>query len=162
MKATHTDLTKLISNPVQYYVPIFQRKYSWERKNCIKLLSDIIRVAKDESRPCHFIGSIIYLAKNDSQHASAIKEYLIIDGQQRLTTLSILLLALSDYTRKMITDKEEYSKAATNIDKINSIYLQNMHELGDLCYKIKLNEDDFYAYKRLLQNRNKPMILSTV
>jgi uncharacterized protein with ParB-like and HNH nuclease domain len=94
VKAIDTFLTKFIGSEAQYYVPIYQRKYSWKKDQCLKLLEDIVKVAKDSTRPCHFIGSVIYLAKDDSQHAAAIKEYLVIDGQQRLTTLSLLLLAL--------------------------------------------------------------------
>ena len=156
MKAIHTELTKFLATEAQYYVPIYQRKYSWKRENCIKLLSDIIKVSKDTSRPCHFIGSVIYLAKEDSQHATAIKEYLVIDGQQRLTTLSILLLALSDYTRNTISDDTEYVKMATCFDKISRKYLINEDEVEDMYYKIRLNDEDFNAYKRLIQNRNKP------
>ena len=113
MKAVHNEFTKLLAAEAQFCVPIYQRKYSWKKKNCVKLLSDIIQASKDTKRPCHFIGSVIYMASDDSQHASALKEYLVIDGQQRLTTLSILLLALSDYTKRKIPDAVEYGKAVT-------------------------------------------------
>lgn len=156
MKAVNNEFTKLLAAEAQFCVPIYQRKYSWKKKNCIKLLSDIIKVSKDTKRPWHFIGSVIYLAKDDSQHASAVKEYLVIDGQQRLTTLSILLLALSDYTKREITDAAEYAKAATNYDKISRRYLINEDETGDIFYKVRLNEEDFYAYKKLLDKREKP------
>lgn len=86
MKAIDTELTKFLGAEAQYYVPIYQRKYSWKKDNCLKLIDDILKVAKDNERPCHFIGSVIYLAKQDAMHASAVKEYLVIDGQQRLTT----------------------------------------------------------------------------
>ncbi|MDL2273930.1 DUF262 domain-containing protein [Oscillospiraceae bacterium OttesenSCG-928-G22] len=156
MKAVNTEFTKFLGTEAQYYVPIYQRKYSWRRDNCIKLLDDVIKVAKDRERPCHFIGSIIYLAKDDSQHASAAKEYLVIDGQQRLTTLSLLLLALADYTRSRITDDSDYSQSATNLEKISRKYLINEDEPGDMKYKVRLNDEDFLAYKSLLHNREKP------
>ncbi len=53
-------------------------------------------------------------------HASAVKEYLVIDGQQRLTTISIVLLALGDYTRAKIVDDADYNKATTSLEKIVS------------------------------------------
>ena len=88
MKALDYELTKFLSTEAQFSVPIYQRKYSWKKENCLKLLDDIIKVANDDGRPCHFIGSVLYLAKDSSMHASAVKEYLVIDGQQRLTTKS--------------------------------------------------------------------------
>ena len=156
MKAVHNEFTKLLAAEAQFCVPIYQRKYSWKKKNCVKLLSDIIQASKDTKRPCHFIGSVIYMASDDSQQASALKEYLVIDGQQRLTTLSILLLALSDYTKRKIPDAVEYGKAVTHYDKISRRYLINEYETGDMYYKVRLNEEDFYAYKKLINKREKP------
>ena len=157
MKALDYELTKFLSTEAQFSVPIYQRKYSWKKENCLKLLDDIIKVANDDGRPCHFIGSVLYLAKDSSMHASAVKEFLVIDGQQRLTTISILLLALGDYTAlKFKNNLEEYKKAATNLDKISRKYLLNEDESGDLYYKVKLNKEDSYAWKKLINNREKP------
>ncbi|MEE1126080.1 MAG: DUF262 domain-containing protein [Acutalibacteraceae bacterium] len=58
MKAINTEFTRFLGAEAQYCVPIYQRKYSWDRDDCIKLLEDIIKVSLDENRPCHFIGSI--------------------------------------------------------------------------------------------------------
>lgn len=156
MKAIDTELTKFLGAEVQYYVPIYQRKYSWKKDNCLKLIDDILKVAKDNERPCHFIGSVIYLAKQDAMHASAVKEYLVIDGQQRLTTISIVLLALGDYTRAKIVDDADYNKATTSLEKLSRRYLTNEDETGDTYYKVRLNEEDFYAWMKLLENRTKP------
>ena len=156
MKAIDTELTKFLGAEAQYYVPIYQRKYSWKKDNCLKLIDDILKVAKDNERPCHFIGSVIYLAKQDAMHASAVKEYLVIDGQQRLTTISIVLLALGDYTRAKIVDDVDYNKATTSLEKLSRRYLTNEDETGDTYYKVRLNEEDFYAWKKLLENRTKP------
>jgi len=155
VKAIDTFLTKFIGSEAQYYVPIYQRKYSWKRDQCLKLLEDIVKVAKDSTRPCHFIGSVIYLAKDDSQHAAAIKEYLVIDGQQRLTTLSLLLLALGDYTKEKLVG-EEYDKSPCGLEKILRKYLINEDEDDDLRYKVRLNAEDFLSYKKLLNHRKKP------
>lgn len=156
MKAVNTELTKFMSVEAQYYVPIYQRKYSWEKNNCIKLFNDVIDVANDATRPCHFIGSVIYLAKDIAQHASAVKEYLIIDGQQRLTTISLMLLALGDYTKEYINDEITCNKASTNVSKLLRKYILNEDETGDLLYKIRLNKEDFEDYKNLINNRIKP------
>lgn len=156
MEAKDTELTKFLGAEAQFYVPIYQRKYSWKKENCLKLIDDIIKVANDVGRPCHFIGSVIYLSKKEVMHASAVKEYLVIDGQQRLTTVSIILLALGDYTRKKNVNDTEYIKATTSVEKLSRRYLINEDETGELYYKVRLNEEDFYAWKKLLNNRSKP------
>ena len=156
MDAKDTLLTDFLDEKAQFRVPIYQRKYSWKMENCRKLVDDILKVARDTSRPCHFIGSIIYLARADAMHASAVKEYFVIDGQQRLTTLSILLLALGDYTRKKIQNDAEYDRSATCLEALSEDYLINRRESGDLYYKLRLNEEDFEAWKRLLRERKKP------
>ena len=156
MDAKKSELTKFMSSEAQYYVPIYQRRYSWKKEHCLKLLLDIIKASKDSNRPCHFLGSVIYLAKDNAQHASAVKEYLVIDGQQRLTTLSLLLLALGDYTRFFIKSDDEYGKSVTNLDKLMRKYLVNEDESDDLYYKIRLNIEDFRAYKSLINNRKLP------
>ena len=156
MEAKDTDFTRFISTEEQFYVPIYQRKYSWDKNNCLKLLADIIAVGRDLGRPCHFIGSVIYLSRRDAMHASAIREYLVIDGQQRLMTLSIILLALADYTRQRIKDNAEYKASTTNLERISSTYVYNIYEHGDLRYKDRLNDEDFRDWKKLLEDRTRP------
>lgn len=56
MKAIDTELTKFLGAEAQYYVPIYQRKYSWKKDNCLKLIDDILKVAKDNERPCHLLA----------------------------------------------------------------------------------------------------------
>lgn len=154
MKAENRQLNEFLGNPRQYYIPIFQRKYSWETSDCKKLFSDILLVAQDNSRPCHFIGSIIYLPITNF---AAINQCAVIDGQQRLTTLSLFLLALADYTREYYTNDNDYNNAESRLDVIKGLYLINPYGQGDLKYKLKLNGDDFTVYKQLLENRTMPI-----
>lgn len=156
MKATDTELTKFLEGEKQYCVPIYQRKYSWGKLNCLEFLKDILAIARDTERPCHFMGSIIYLLKGNSQHASAVTEYLVIDGQQRLTTISILLLALGDYTKEKASGSDEFKCSVTNPERISKQYLINEYETNDAYYKIRLNEEDFYAWKKIIKNRTRP------
>ena len=129
MIAKNVDFVEFIGAKAQYLVPIYQRKYSWEFSDCERLFDDILNVAGDTKRPCHFIGSIIYLAKDEIQHASAIKEYLVIDGQQRLTTLALLLLALGRYTLKKCTASGvDGNNLPTSLDAIMEDYLVNKRE----------------------------------
>lgn len=108
MQARDTSFLKFIGQEAQYFIPIYQRKYSWGIAECQRLYEDVIKVARDDQRPCHFIGSVIYLAKNNGiQHASAIQEYLVIDGQQRITTLALLLLAAGKCLQEILNGKSE-------------------------------------------------------
>ena len=64
MKAIDTELTKFLGAEAQYYVPIYQRKYSWKKDNCLKLIDDILKVAKDNERPCHLLCTTISCTKD--------------------------------------------------------------------------------------------------
>lgn len=153
MIAKNVNFVDFVGTKSQFLVPIYQRKYSWEQIDCKRLYEDVIKVACDQRRPCHFIGSIIYLSKNGIQHASAIKEYLVIDGQQRLTTLTLLLLALGRYTENKQNVEEKWdSNAPTSLEAIKDDYLTNKREAGDLYYKLKLGDEDFTDYKAILDS----------
>src|SRR5438874_1539920 len=95
MKATATNLLKFLQGTKQFIIPIYQRTYSWERQQCEQLWNDIIRVANDEQTTAHFVGSIVYVEKG-IYHISSVTPLLVIDGQQRLTTISLLLAALGE------------------------------------------------------------------
>ena len=154
MKAENRQLTEFLGSNRQYYIPIFQRKYSWEVSDCKKLFLDILSVANDTVRPCHFIGSIIYLPLTNF---AATNQCAVVDGQQRLTTLSLFLLALADYTREYYPKDEMYNQSESRLEAIRGLYLINPYVQGDLQYKLKLNDEDFTVYKQLLENRKLPV-----
>src|ERR1700681_713340 len=94
MKATEARLLDLIKKSPQFVIPIYQRTYSWTEKECRQLWDDIVRTGGNDRISVHFVGSIVYIEKGLSQvtHQSPL---LVIDGQQRLTTLTLLLAALA-------------------------------------------------------------------
>ena len=94
MKAEDTLVTNLLEGAKQFIVPIFQRDYSWGTKHCQQLWKDVIRVGSDPNVKGHFLGSVVYVAAEDN--TATITRWLLIDGQQRLTTLTLLLIALRD------------------------------------------------------------------
>ena len=96
MKATETPLVKFLQGTKQFVIPIYQRTYSWTEKQCEQLWNDIIQVSKNSAIPAHFIGSIVYIEKGLYQ-VSSVPQLQVIDGQQRLTTLSLLLTAFGKY-----------------------------------------------------------------
>jgi uncharacterized protein with ParB-like and HNH nuclease domain len=97
MKASETNFQSLIEGTKQYIVPLFQRPYSWDKKQWQELLTDLNDLYENENSNTHFIGSIVTmptLSKTES-----ITPYLLIDGQQRLTTIFILLILLRDIAK---------------------------------------------------------------
>mgnify|MGYP005780714845 CR=1 FL=1 len=155
MKIVEGEINRFLEGKVQYQIPIYQRKYSWEKEHCEKLLKDIIKVAEDEKRSSHFIGSIIYMAPEGWQNESALKKYQVIDGQQRLTTIALLLLALGDYAQEVLPSNEVLHLGISP-EAIKEDYLINKRFSDDDYYKLKLTEEDFVVYKSLLSRRTLP------
>lgn len=135
MKASSANLLSVIKGPKQFVIPIYQRTYSWQITQCEKLLKDIIRISKDPSVPGHFIGSIVYFQEG-IHTVSDVPELLVIDGQQRLTTISILIAAMAEFVRDNDIEIE------TSFTKLQNYYLLNAEEEGDLRYKLLLTRRD--------------------
>ena len=89
MKAQDLPLTQLLQGAKQFIIPIFQRTYSWGQYQCQQLWDDIIRVGGSPDLNSHFIGSAVYIPEEDT--SAAISRWLVIDGQQRITTIALLL-----------------------------------------------------------------------
>ena len=94
MKATEAKLLSFLQKAPQFIIPIYQRTYSWTDKQCRQLWGDILRAGSNDAITVHFIGSIVYVEQGLSQvvHQAPL---LVIDGQQRLTTVSLLVEALA-------------------------------------------------------------------
>src|SRR3989338_5534109 len=98
MEAKETNFLRFLNSPKQLVIPIYQRTYSWKIKECEQLWKDILKAGSDKDISGHFIGSIVYVEKGLYQ-VSALPRLLVIDGQQRLTTLSLLLSALCNHIK---------------------------------------------------------------
>src|SRR4051794_27695592 len=96
MKASALNFLSLIKGPKQFVIPIYQRPYSWQISQCSKLLSDILRISKDDSVHGHFVGSVVYFQEGIHTQAD-VPQLLVIDGQQRLTTISLLIFAIAKF-----------------------------------------------------------------
>ena len=99
MKAQDIQFTQLLEGSKQFIIPIFQRTYSWEKSHCQQLWDDIIRVGANAEINSHFIGSAVYIPEVNS--GAAIPRWLVIDGQQRITTMMLLLIAFRDRLRRL-------------------------------------------------------------
>lgn len=137
MKATETNFLKFLQGTKQFVVPIYQRKYSWTVSQCRQLWNDIVRAGSTEEIRGHFVGSVVYIEKRLYQ-TSAVPQLLLIDGQQRMTTLTLLLHALG----KSIQNRKDEGPFDTTKKKIMNYYLVNNEEEDDLFFKLVLTEGD--------------------
>ena len=144
MDARKANIYKFLSGDKQYIIPVYQRIYSWEIEECKRLWFDIVDMQK-KNKNGHFVGSIVSITENDSP--SDMSKFTIIDGQQRITTLMLLLLSLRDYA---FIHREEKS---INWKKINNSFLKNPDEDDDSQYKLLLTETDKDILISLIEKR---------
>lgn len=135
MKATEAGLLAFLKKSPQFVIPIYQRTYSWTERECRQLWDDIIRAGSDNAISVHFIGSIVYIEAGLSQ-VSHQAPLLVIDGQQRLTTVTLLLAALAE----ALGDAEPID--AFSARKLRNYYLLNPEEAGERHYKLLLSQTD--------------------
>ena len=147
MKANELPIiTFLQAVNVQFVIPVYQRNYDWKNAECKELLNDIISV-ETENRGTHFIGSIVFVHEG-TYSTSEVKELVIIDGQQRLTTINILYVALYRFAI-------ENSKTQ-DAERLYNMFLTNQYVLNESS-KLKLKQTDtnslaFNAIMRGTQN----------
>ena len=123
MKATETKVERFLSSTsTQFVIPVYQRNYDWLTRQCKQLLDDILEVGTNEKMNAHFIGSIVYVL-DDAYTTSDINELTVIDGQQRLTTLTLIYLALYRLAKEINEEKL--------VEKIKETYLINKFTLGE-------------------------------
>jgi len=149
MKATETPFITFMQKTTQFIIPIYQRKYSWEYKQCKQLWDDVLRASVDDTVVGHFIGSIVYISEG-LYEVSSVPQVLLIDGQQRLTTLSLFLFALG----KMM--KEQGIEGEISQKKINNYYLFNREEEGEKHYKLILTQTDKDTFINIIEDRDLP------
>lgn len=145
MKADATTLLNFIKDNQknQLVIPIYQRLYSWEKEQCKQLWDDIIKIGGNDKMDGHFIGSILYVLDGITHSDNAL---LIIDGQQRLTTITLLLTALRDHLSDEVKRKE-----------IEDHYLINSDKDGDKKFRLILSESDKDTLLSLIdKDRRKP------
>jgi uncharacterized protein with ParB-like and HNH nuclease domain/predicted transport protein len=150
MKATEAKLLVFLQKAPQFIIPIYQRTYSWTEDECRQLWSDILRAGSNDAIGVHFIGSIVYIEQGLNQvvHQAPL---LVIDGQQRLTTLSLLIEALA----RAVGDTEPVEGFTAK--KLRHYYLSNPLESGDRFFKLLLSQTDNASLKAIVKNIDYPM-----
>ena len=149
MKATEAKLLGFLQKSPQFVIPIYQRTYSWTDKQCRQLWDDILRAGSSDTIAVHFIGSIVYVEQGLSQ-VSHQAPLLVIDGQQRLTTVALLLEALA----RAIGDGEPVD--GFSAAKLRHYYLSNPLESGDRYFKLLLSQTDNASLKAIIKNTEQP------
>ncbi len=144
MKANETKVEDFLSsNKTQFVIPVYQRNYDWSTSQCKQLLDDILEVGTSNKMNAHFIGSLVYV-HDDVYTATRIKELTIIDGQQRITTLTLIYLVLH---RLAIELNDE-----SLVSEINETYLINKFAPEDEKLKLRPTENNDKAIKYLLRS----------
>ncbi len=143
MKANEKKFTRFLEGSDKHFIiPVYQRNYDWKKEQCKQLFDDLIDISK--TNRTHFLGSIVSIYHDDGEDL----EYLIIDGQQRLTTLSLLLLAIY----KIINN----NLLQTNVNKeqIKDEYLINKYSKDDKKIRLKPVKNDKNAFASLFKEEN--------
>lgn len=159
MKAVDSHLLTLLKKSNQFVVPIYQRVYSWTEAECAQLWSDILRAGNNDKLGAHFTGSIVYVAKDQGTNTSAEPD-LIIDGQQRVTTVTLLLAALAERLEQL-PEQEREPIDGFSPKKIRNRYLLNDDEDGERQFKLILSQEDRATLISIVQGVPLPAAAST-
>ena len=149
MKATEAKLLDFLKKSPQFVIPIYQRTYSWTEKECRQLWDDILRTGRNDAVSAHFVGSIVYIEKGLYQ-VSSQSPLLVIDGQQRLTTVTLLIAALA----KALGETEPVDGFSPR--KLRNYYLLNPEEDGPRHYKLLLSQTDKASLTAIVGGSEQP------
>ncbi|WRC93285.1 DUF262 domain-containing protein [Helicobacter pylori] len=139
MKAKESTINDFFALPGTIFsIPVYQRNYTWEEENCEKLLQDIVNIS--QNKKTHFMGSITYILHyiDDEKSLRKLQEFVIIDGQQRITTLMLLL--------KAIETKIPNEEIKKEIDGLLNLSGQKL--------RLKPIKSDKEAFDLVMQNRS--------
>ena len=150
MQAVNRKYSALVEGAKQFVIPVFQRDYSWTEDQCQQLWDDVMRVGSRNSGD-HFLGPIVYIATEDQ--GAAFTKWLLIDGQQRMTSITLLIAALRD---KMRASKASLGKDDPTTDQLDAYFLKNSLEQGERRAKLVLRERDEATLRWIVDNTEEP------
>ena len=149
MNAKEAKLLGFLKKSPQFEIPIYQRTYSWTKPECSQLWDDILRTGADDDISSHFLGSIVYIEKglySISNHSPL----LVIDGQQRLTTVMLIIEALA----RQLGDQEPLDGFSAK--KLRNYYLLNPLEEEERRYKLVLTKTDKQSLLSIVDQKALP------
>ena len=148
MKAENRRFTEIVNGNRQFIIPVFQRDYSWTTEQFTDMWNAVLAASDDHQGDGHFMGSIVYIAADTG--AATFQSWLVIDGQQRLTTLLILLTALRDC---IASSHWTGGDDSPTIGRINRYFLKNELESGRRSYKLVLRRADNETLQALIDGK---------
>ncbi|HZY89612.1 MAG TPA: DUF262 domain-containing protein [Gemmataceae bacterium] len=145
MHANQTDVQRILGNVQQYVIPLFQRLYSWKPQQWTTLWQDLVELCDDEKPRNHFIGSIVTMPSKSVPEG--VTKFILIDGQQRLTTLLVLLAAIRDKARK---------QSGNLANQVEDLLLKNRHQDGNDVYKLLPTQADREGFFTIMDGKTPP------
>lgn len=145
MHANQTDVQRILGGVQQYVIPLFQRPYSWDTKQWTTLWQDLLDLCEDDKPRHHFIGSIVTMPSKSVPEG--VTKFILIDGQQRLTTLLVLLAVIRDKARQLPSNLA---------DKIDDLLLKNRHQDDTDTYKLLPTQMDRSAFFAVMDGNSRP------
>lgn len=147
MDASPRRIVELITGAgTRLVIPVFQRPYSWDEENCTQLWEDIISVGRGTGAP-HFTGSVVWIQQG-TMSASGVTPLMLIDGQQRVTTITLLVIALARFAKS----NPDKVFAFSYREIIGRGYLVDEYKGGDDRYKLTLSQGDRDTLRSLVDN----------
>lgn len=146
MDVQETRLQQVLEGSKQYRVPLYQRPYSWSSKQLERLWSDVVELAEQRTAipgATHFTGSLVLSL---GQIGPSGSEFLVVDGQQRLTTLSVLICAIRDHYAETEPDRPE------KVARLEETYLVDRFKRGDDRLKLLPTQADREPYRAIVNN----------
>lgn len=155
MNAGPISLISLISDASRRFViPVYQRPYSWDEEQCEQLWEDILTVGR-YGDGTHFTGSVVWI-QDGTMSAAGVTPLLLIDGQQRVTTLMLLLIALADYARR---HGEKVDILRFSLEEIiDRGFLVSKYRKGDDHYRLTLSQGDRAVLKSIIDHLENPEV----
>lgn len=146
MKPSIQTLGQVLYSPSQYVIPVFQRNYRWDEPQWANLWESLEEIQRPDKRGNHFMGFLVFVAElaQPGQHT----RFHMIDGQQRLTTLTVLLAAIRNMARSVAQDGLA--------DEIHQDYLVHPRKMGDEHFRLLPKERDHDNYLALVSRKNGP------
>jgi uncharacterized protein with ParB-like and HNH nuclease domain/predicted transport protein len=149
MKASEARLLDFVKKSPQFVIPIYQRTYSWTEKECRQLWDDVVRAGSHEAVNVHFVGSVVYVESGLGQ-VTQFSPLLVIDGQQRLTTVTLLIAALA----RALGESEPVDGFSSR--KLQNYYLVNPEEDGERAFKLLLSQTDRDSLLAIVAGNEQP------
>lgn len=158
MQAMHRDLLSVLGEEVRrFVVPVYQRKYTWDRSHWERLWEDIISIASCDDKK-HFTGSIVWVDRLQGP-GTTNEGNVLVDGQQRLTTLSLIILAYAEYAKAQDNKSANGDELFTSFKHIiNKGYLIEEEKKGEQRYKLTLSDVDKEIFHMLIEHLLSPDI----